>query len=214
MDGVLIDSGQLHWHAWQLLAKENSSFKMSRAQFENSFGKTNEMILQALLPSASFKERKRFADRKEALLREIAVGKITLLPGMESFLKEVCAKKLSHIIASSTPVINLEFYLEKTPLGEYFNAFTSAEQVPRGKPFPDVFIEAARRIGLPPKECIVLEDAPAGLKAGRDAGCFVVALATSHPAKNLSNYDLIYPSARQLDLDTLLAAWKSWRNGK
>ena len=131
---------------------------------------------------------------------------------MERFLQEVVASKLPHIIASSTPVVNLEFYLKQTPLGKYFDAYASAEEVARGKPYPDVFQEAARRIGLDPVDCIVLEDSQAGLQAGRDAGAFVVALATSLPAEELRNYDALYPSPQELDLSLLVQQWEVWRN--
>lgn len=212
MDGVLVDTEGLHWEAWKMLADQNPVFHMTRKDFEKGFGKTNALILEEACPTLTLAERKALGDRKEALLRQIAKGKVTLLPGMESFLQAVVKGNHPHIIASSTPVENLKFYLKETPLSHYFNNFTSAEEVASSKPFPDVFLEAARRIHLPPQDCIVLEDAPAGMQAGRAAGSFVVALATSHPKEALSNYNILYPSPKELDLHTIISAWKQWRD--
>lgn len=207
-DGVLIDSSALHYLSWQLLAEEKgSSFRISKDAFVKGFGKRNDLILQENLPGVSAEIRKHLADRKEELFRDNAAGKIELLLGMEAFLAILKKKNIPRIIASSTPVENLEMFLKTTVLGKYFDAFVSGEEVPHGKPAPDIFIEGARRLNLPPSQCIVVEDAPAGIEAGKMAGCFVVALATTHPAESLSGYDLLYPTPFELNLDEILAAF-------
>lgn len=210
-DGVLIDSSELHWQAWQLLMKEDPNLSMTHEQFENGFGKRNDLILKEVAPQASAEQHRIWAERKEELFRKIAKGNVSLLNGMESFLKAVAARNIPRIIASSTPPANLEMYLQSTVLGTYFDHFISGEQVPNGKPAPDVFIEAANRLSALPRNCIVFEDAPAGIDAGKSAGCFVVALGTTHDQDELFGYDLYYPSADLLDLDMILKAYINWR---
>lgn len=212
-DGVLIDSSELHWYSWQLMVKEIPELTINREQFVSNFGKRNDLIMKDLFPHATQEERQTWTERKEDLFRQCARNAITLLPGMEAFLKKVVAAQIPHIIASSTPVANLELFLSSTVLGKYFDHYVSAEEVAHGKPAPDVFIEAAHRLGFEPKSCIVFEDAPVGIAAGKAAGCFVVALATTHPKEHLSDYDLIYPSARELDLSEILNAFNGWING-
>lgn len=209
-DGVLIDSSAFHWYSWELLMREEPQLKMDRTGFEKGFGKRNDLILEDIAPDVPIETRHSWADRKERLFREYAQGKITLLPGMESFLKKVVQAKIPHIIASSTPSENLKMFLSSTVLGNYFEEYVSAEHVAHGKPAPDIFIAAAQRLGFEPHECIVFEDAPAGIQAGKAAGCFVVALETTHFKENLFNYDLIYPSAEALDLQEILKAYKIW----
>jgi HAD superfamily hydrolase (TIGR01509 family) len=206
-DGVLIDSSALHWRSWQMLMAQVPDFKMDKQGFESSFGMRNDLILQRLLPDASPQTRKQWGEQKEELFRQIAKDTITLLPGMEPFLAKVVAAHIPHIIASSTPLANLEMYINSTVLGKYFEHYLSAEQVAHGKPAPDIFIAAAHHLGFDPKQCIVFEDAPAGIQAGKAAGCFVVALATTHRAEQLSDYDLIYPSAHELNLSQILNAF-------
>lgn len=206
-DGVLIDSSAFHWYSWQLLMQEDDSLKLTEEQFVEGFGKRNDLILKEAQPKASEKQRQQWAERKEELFRQSAQGKISLLPGMETFLKELKQKNIPRIIASSTPIENLRMYLKQTVLGNYFTQFVSAEEVPHGKPHPDVFLEAAKRLGLPPSSCIVIEDAPAGIEAGKKAGCYVIALETTHSKESLTYADLIYPSAHSLNLNTILSTF-------
>lgn len=210
-DGVLIDSSHFHWQAWQLLMQEDPTLQMDRKYFIHTFGKRNDLILKELVPDASDEMRKKWAKRKEELLRQLVRGKILLLPGMENFLKEVKGAHISRIIASSTPLENLELYIATTVLGTYFEQYLSAEQLAHGKPFPDIFLAAAGALGLPPHDCIVFEDAPAGIQAGKAAGCFVVALATTHSKEQLSGYDMLFESPKELHLASILQAFNEWR---
>jgi len=207
-DGVLIDSSAFHWRSWQILMGEDPDFKMDREGFETSFGMRNDLIIQRLMPGISPLKQQRWGEKKEEIFRRIAKNTITLLPGMEAFLDKVVAAQIPHIIASSTPLANLEMYIADTLLGKYFEHYLSAEQVAHGKPAPDIFIAAAHHLGFDPRECVVFEDAPAGIQAGKTAGCFVVALATTHAAEVLTNYDLIYPSPHELNLSQILGAFE------
>lgn len=210
-DGVLIDSSALHWRAWQLLMEEDRSFHIDHEMFLKGFGKRNDLILRDAVPGSTEHQRNIWAKRKEELFRQIARREIQLLPGMESFLKEVKKKEIPRIIASSTPIENLKMFLSSTVLGNYFDGFVSAEEVKHGKPAPDVFLEGAKRLGLDPRKCIVLEDSPAGLEAGRAAGCFVIALATTHSKNELEGYDLLYASPKEMRLPEILSAFQKVR---
>lgn len=210
-DGVLIDSSALHWQSWQLLMQECPELKMEQEDFIKGFGKRNELILKDIVPQLSDDHRQKIADRKENLFRNCAEGNISLIPGMENFLKQVAAANIPRIIASSTPIANLEMFLKTTILGKYFGDYISAEQVAHGKPAPDVFIAAAHKLGFEPENCIVFEDSQAGIDAGRAAGCFVVALETTEPRSKLSNYHIIYPSPYELNLTEVLNAVKKWK---
>lgn len=212
-DGVLIDSSELHWRSWQMLMEDDPHITMDKQSFETSFGMRNDLILQRVAPQASPEAHTQWAEKKEKHFRTLAESEITLIPGIEAFLSQVVLAKIPHIIASSTPVANLELFLSSTVLGEYFDAYFSADQVAHGKPAPDIFIAAAHHLGFEPNQCVVFEDAPAGIQAGKAAGCFVVALATTHTQEQLSDYDLIYPSAHELNLQEILIAFDQWEKG-
>ncbi len=191
--------------------QQEPRFQMDKSDFDGSFGMRNDLILQRLIPHIPEETRHRLAEQKEKLFRELARGNISLLPGMEAFLQKVVAAKIPHIIASSAPVANLELFLSSTVLGKYFDHYLSAEEVAHGKPYPDVFIAAAERLGFTPNQCVVFEDAPSGIQAANAAGTFIVALETTHTRQSLSGYDLVYPSAYDLNLDEILHLFDIWQ---
>lgn len=213
LDGVLIDSKELHWEAWQklkdLLPELNA---MDYERFLSGFGQTNDSILKSFLPNSNQQERMNWGEKKEEFVRTLATGRIELLPGMESFLQKLTERKIPKIIASSTPQSNLRYYLKETILGKYFDQAISGEEVAQGKPAPDIFIAAAKQLKAEPKSSIVLEDSLVGLQAGRSAGSFVIALATTHSYGDLKKksdlYDLLYHSPEDLNLEEVFSSFE------
>jgi HAD superfamily hydrolase (TIGR01509 family) len=206
LDGVLINSCEYHWMSWDLLQKEVPEFRTTKEEFLLTFGKRNDEIFYEKIPGIAPERVEYLSERKEELFREVGKEKIQLLFGMEKFLQQLENEGIPKIIASSTPRSNLNFFLKETIIGKYFNDFIGGDMCPRGKPAPDIFLAAADRLGYKPKNCIVLEDSPAGLKAGRDSGAFVVALATTHDGSHLNphHFDLLFKDPSVLDLDLIL----------
>ena len=83
-------------------------------------------------------------------------------------------------------------------IGNYFQAFASAEEVARGKPHPDIFLAAARKVNVPPERAIVVEDAPAGLEGARRAGCRTIGVLSTHPTLEA---DIIVKTLAELPMD-------------
>ena len=94
--------------------------------------------------------------------------------------------------------------LEETGLApEIFNAIITGEDVANKKPFPDIYIKAAERIGLKPEECLVVEDAVSGIRSGKSAGCRCLAVTTSFGAEALHEADWIYGSLLEVPDEVL-----------
>ena len=101
-------------------------------------------------------------------------------------------------IGSSAPPENIQAVLSAFPGDVPFKATTNASEIKRGKPDPEVFLKSAKKIGLPSERCVVVEDAPAGVKAGKAAGCAVIALTGTAPREQLKEADLVVDSLREL----------------
>ena len=181
VDGTLIDSSEYHWLSWRdALAAE--SFPVTREQFDATFGQRNDEILRGYFgadyPAA---EVKRVADSKETAYRTLVRERgISPLPGVRDWLERLKARGWRQAVASSAPRQNLDAILDALSLHDYFDAIVSAEDVTNGKPDPQVFLVAARRLGVPPSSCVVVEDAPAGVEAARRAGMRSVGVLSSH----------------------------------
>lgn len=171
LDGTLADSGDYHWRSWRDTLRLEG-MDLGYQQFLDSFGQKNDRILRHWLgPDASAETIGRIADAKESLYREFARNEgLVALPGAVEWVRRLHAEGWAQAIASSAPRANVEVMLEAIGVAAVMDAVVSAEDVTRGKPDPQVFLRAAERLGVAPDACIVVEDAAAGVEAGRRAG--------------------------------------------
>lgn len=192
-DGVLADTSAHHERSWALLSAETGR-PLPPGHFHRGFGMKNDEIISSLLGwTCNPAEIRRLSLRKEQLFRRLARAEgVSPLPGVRAWLRALDRAGVPRIIASSTHRRNIEALLKLTGL-DGFRGIVAAEDVRRGKPAPDVFLEAARRLGFPPNLCVVFEDAPAGIAAARAAGMRVVAVATTYSRARLRGADRVVP---------------------
>ncbi len=199
MDGILVDSGELHYQSWlETLTALSIPFDCNK--FRSTFGMNNNGILTILLgkpPEADFLEV--VSNRKEGLFRELIHGRLQLLPGVLGWLKRLQERGTLQAVASSAPEENIEATVDELKIRQYFSAMISAYSMP-GKPDPAVFLEAAQQLVVEPKQCVVVEDAVAGVTAAKKAGMKCIAVSTTHPRSSLSAADIIVDSLEELDL--------------
>jgi HAD superfamily hydrolase (TIGR01509 family) len=111
----------------------------------------------------------------DGMIAALHGGRIELMPGAREMVL-AAADRVPIAVASSAPKRLIEAVLETVGLHERFAACVSSEEVPRGKPSPDVYLEAARQIGVPPEACAGVEDSSNGLRAAAAAGMTVIAI--------------------------------------
>ncbi len=181
VDGTLLDSAEYHYLAWRdILAGE--SFDLTRELFAASFGRRNDAVLRGYFghdfPVA---EIERIGSAKEARYRELIRAKgIAPLPGVRRWLERLNVTGWRQAVASSAPRLSLEAMLEALDVARFFDAVVGAEDVQRGKPDPQVFLLAAARLGVRPSDCVVVEDAPAGVEGAQRAGMRAIGVRSTH----------------------------------
>jgi len=197
MDGVLVDTGKFHYQAWNdILPEYGISF--SWHTFQTTFGMNNTGLMEKLLGHPVDVEFvNKISEKKESHFREIIKGQITLIPGIREWLDLFSLKGLVQALASSAPQENIDLLLQELSISNYFQAIVSGEKIP-GKPNPAVFIEAARRIHIPPQNCLVVEDSIAGVNAAKKAGMKCIAVTTSNSPDDLREADIIVENLDQL----------------
>ena len=185
-DGVVIDSSAEHERSWEILSEEISR-PLPEGHFKRGFGKKNEVIIPEILGWAKdAAEISKLAERKETIYRELVRDRgVQILPGARELLEALRSEKIPRAIGSSTPRQNLEAILSATGLGEFFDAVACGDDVANGKPAPDVFLLAAQKLALAPVDCLVIEDAHAGIEAAHRAGIPVLAVATTNSLSEL-----------------------------
>src|SRR5262245_56137264 len=196
LDGTLIDSSAYHWEAWQtVMAVEN--FTLTHEQYVADFGKRNDEILRGRLGadlSDEFIARVSLA-KEEAYRRLVRAKGLQLLPGAGYWLERFKADGWLQALGTSAPRGNIDAVFAALGIEKFFDAAISSEEVKAGKPEPDVFLVAAEKMGVAPDDCIVIEDAPAGLEAARRAGMKSIGVLTTH---NELKADLVAPNLDQL----------------
>ncbi len=199
MDGTMADTREAHWLAWkEVLSKEK--YDLTWETFLKTFGQRNDAILRSLLGAGlSDAEVVRIGDAKEHAFREALKREgVMLLPGAGQLLDDAKTGGWPQAIVSSAPRMNITAILEALNLSDTFAALICAEDVSQGKPHPEGCLTASLKLGVLPANCIVIEDAPAGLEAARLAGMACVGVLSTHD--HLNNADLVVNNLDELSL--------------
>jgi len=196
MDGTLIDSEDYHWRAWRE-TMEREGVPITHEHFLSTFGQRNDAILPHWLGAAASAERiQRVGDAKEALYRDLVrSGGIAPLPGAAEWVARLHELGWRQAIASSAPRLNVQAIVDMLKLP--FDLIIAAEDVRHGKPDPEVFLTAAARLGMPSTQCVVVEDAPAGVEAARRGGMRSIGVSR----KNTLAADIFAPTLADVPAD-------------
>jgi beta-phosphoglucomutase family hydrolase len=188
-DGVVVDSSAHHERSWEVLATKRG-LPLPPDHFKRGFGKKNNVIIPDLGWAADPTEVDALAHEKEEIYRAMVREKgIEPLPGVRELLAGLREKGIPCAIASSTERANLDLPLDLMGLRDFFQVIVSGEEVIHGKPDPAVFLVAAKRLGIVPADCVVIEDALVGIEAAKRAGMAVLAVATTNPLEALGSAD-------------------------
>lgn len=200
LDGTLVDSMPLHQRAWvQWFASIGQPLDEDPRFFATTAGRSNAEILADMYPAKSVAEIEAMGDAKEALYRAAAVTQLQAVGGALALLARARAQGLKLAVCTAAPPANIAVAFERFGLGALVDTVTSPADGLRGKPHPDIFVEAARRLGAAPERCLVFEDAPLGVEAARRAGMAAVALTTTLGADAFSAYPNLITAVRDFD---------------
>lgn len=211
MDGTLVDNTLAHMRAFEIFCARYGVTGW-KEKLSQAFGMGNDDIMRLIMPAELIRERglASLAEEKEAIYREIYAPEIRPVKGLVPLLESLRAAGVRCAVGSSGCRANVDFVLEKCRIGEFFDVRISGDRVTRCKPDPEIYLTAAAALGMAPAECVVFEDAKAGIESARRAGVGrVVALATTLPREVLereTDADVIGATFADLPgLDRLLA---------
>lgn len=179
LDGVIVDTAKYHFLAWRSLAGE-LGFEFTEAHNERLKGVSRMTSLDILLELFGLEfteaEKLELADKKNRLYVEYIsrLDESELLPGVREYLSRLRDSGVGIALGSASK--NARFILDKLKIAGMFDAVVDGNKVSRAKPDPEVFQTACRELGLQPRECVVFEDAEAGVAAGKAAGMQVVGI--------------------------------------
>jgi len=208
LDGVIVDTAIYHYQAWKRLATE-LGFDISEEFNEGLKGVSRMESLDLILAHGGLtlpdEEKAKLADQKNEWYLEL-VSRMTpeaILPGVATFFSQVHKAGLKTALGSVSK--NAPLILERIGMSDAFDVIIDGTKISKGKPDPEVFTKGADELGVRPDECVVFEDAVAGVDAGKRGGMFVVGLGSPDV---LRQADLIAPSLAELTVGEVLSKSK------
>lgn len=190
MDGVLVDSADAHLQSWKRLAAERNC-TVADELFARTFGRTNADIVPLFFGDLPPEESRVLAERKEAIYRDWIRDDPPLVDGAARLIRELFAAGAKLAIGSSGPRLNIELIRDALSARDAITTVVSGDEITRGKPHPEVFVKAGRKLALPPSRCVVIEDAPVGVQAARAAGMQAIAVLIHHSPAAFPTADLL-----------------------
>ena len=204
MDGVIVDSEPLHFQV-DMKILGALGVPVTQAYFEKFVGMTNpemwEKVIREFRLTATVDEL--VGRQMGAKLQYVAETDLEPIIGVSGLVDRLRRAGLLLAIASSSPRLFIEAVVSKFRMTEVFKVIVSSEEVPRGKPAPDVYLEVARRLSVLPDECAVIEDAYHGVVAAKRAGMTCIGYRNLNSGKQ----DL---SAADCIVDSILEIKESW----
>jgi beta-phosphoglucomutase family hydrolase len=209
LDGVIADTAEYHYRAWQTIFKERG-VDFSRKDFMRYFGRRHDTIIRFVLgDSLPPAELQAITEKKQALYRRLVSQDIIPLPGAIELIKSLNAHGIKTAIGSSAVPENIEVILGGLGIKDCFQAIAYGTEVAEGKPSPLIFQLAAKKLGVKPADCVVIEDAIAGVAAAKRAGMKCIAVTNSHPGDTLQTADLVVDSLEKVTIPILAGLFHS-----
>jgi len=205
LDGVLVSTDEYHYHSWKKLSDEEG-FDFFDHEFNHKFRGVARMECIEIITKASGKQytpgqKQELADRKNKYFVESLASVTTevLLPGSLSALNELRKRGIKTAVASNSR--NAVTIIKQAKIEHLLDAIVDGHQIENSKPDPEVFLLAAKKVGILPAHCLVVEDAVAGIESARRAGMKALGIGTK---ERLPNAGIVVPNLSAISVDELL----------
>ncbi|MBI5467250.1 MAG: HAD family phosphatase [Candidatus Kerfeldbacteria bacterium] len=206
MDGVIADTQRLHAQAEHALLRQRG-IHLTPEEITHRFSGVSghEMfstIFQEHNHSGSVDE---IVTEKRAVMMGHAASDIVPISGVQALIKRLKDAGLTLAVASASGPDFIEKVLESVQVRQHFDALASSREVARGKPAPDVFLLAAKKVGVVASACMVIEDGISGMQGARAAGMACIALVEPHRLQSNTNYpaDVVVERHDQITLELI-----------
>ena len=192
MDGTMIDSMPYHARSWTTFTQRHGIGMDVGELLRRTTGRTVSECMELLFGRViDTRESLALSFEKEQIYRELFAPVFAEVAGFKLFSAQAMERGLKVGVGTAGDKHNIAFAFSHLKMDPIPHAVVGGDEGLPGKPEPAIFLEAARRIGVPPEACVVFEDAPFGIEAARRAGMRAVAVCTSHTADQLAGMHVI-----------------------
>jgi HAD superfamily hydrolase (TIGR01509 family) len=204
MDGVIIDSEPIHFEVDMKTIRKLGCDNITTEELDKYVGSTNEFMYSDIKRKYNISKslHEIISYKVELTKKKIIESDLEPINGIRELLTTLRNKNIPTAIASSSPREFIEVVVSKFKLEEYFKYIVSGEEVVNGKPSPDIYIEVAKKLGICPTNCVVIEDSKNGVLAAKAAGMKCVGFQNINSGnQDLSKADIIVQSITEINID-------------
>jgi beta-phosphoglucomutase len=191
LDGVIVDTLHYHYLAWTHMFEQRGGAVNEHTVLLHE-GRNSREILPILMRESGVRippeEQAQFIEDKRAYYRSIV--RVEQYPNALQTIDELRARGFKVALVTACALKNMQHSLDSRQQAR-FDFIITGDEIPRAKPFPDSYLAAARYLGLLPGECLVVENAPLGIEAARNAGMYCVAVETTLGKEYLAGADCV-----------------------
>jgi beta-phosphoglucomutase len=194
MNGTMIDDMHYHEQAWYNVLVNQLKAPLTLEQVRHQIYGTSGEMFERVFGNGKFskEEVEAISLEKEIRYREEFLPHLKLIDGLQSFLDRAMTGNIALAIGTAAPLPNIDFVVDNLFLRSSFPVIIGPADVAKSKPDPEVFLKAASRLGIDPKNCVVFEDAPKGIEAAARAGMKAVGITSYHTAAELKNDNVLF----------------------
>lgn len=192
MDGTMIHSMPWHAKSWMVFAQKHGIDIDVNELLARTSGRTGPECMRVLFERVlDDAECDALVHEKEAIYRDMFSDNFAEVAGFSAFAKAAVARGLKIAVGTAGDRYNIEFAMSRLKMDPMPLAIVGGDEGFAGKPTPEIFLEAARRLGVAPERCIVFEDAPFGIEAARRGGMRAVAVCSTQTPQELTGLHVI-----------------------
>ncbi len=195
MDGTLVDSIPFHKEAWLRFLRNHEIHSDAESFHAENHGTIEEMMFRFFGSGLSKSQLFQFSEEKELIYRELYRSQIKEVGGLTNFLELIFLQKIRIGLATMGDQSNIDFTLDSLRVRRFFHSTTGGHEVKKGKPDPEIYKLALRKVGMKASDCLAFEDSIGGVRSAISAGIKVFGITSTHTREEL----LDYGCARALD---------------
>lgn len=202
MDGVISDTQMFHAQAESETLKTFNIYLTPQELSTRYAGIPDQIMFRQILRRFNKQaDVNEIIKKKWPIMNRIVKNNIQPIPGVQDFVKELHKRDFLLAVASASPTHFIKTILDALHIKNLFQAIVSGDEVQRGKPHPDLFFLAAKKLGVKPTSCLVIEDSTNGVKATKNAGMKCIGIITTHNRSDLKEADLVVDSFDELTVE-------------
>ena len=194
-NGTLLLDDSINMLSWKKYAKRKFNYNLTDEEYHKYNGTPGETWIEGITKGKIIGEEAiKCREEKEQQYREdLSNADIDLIKGSKEFFNELKIRKIPFTIATSSNKENVELYFEKFGLNQWFdfNKISYTDGTFKGKPNPDIYLLAAKKIGVNINKCIVFEDTKSGVKSAYTAGAKVIGMSAGRPSENIWKFEKV-----------------------